>query len=911
MRLHVPQRASRAWFSHRTGRLRPCAVLALTLLVTIGSEAEQPAGQEPGRARSPRARVDILRTVDAGDAAVRAGDLQTATRTFEPLIEDVERLGDPDLLARALAGLGWAQWANARYAASLETRMRALEVVRTRRNPVRETYILRGLGETLYALGRYDEALTRYREGLDLAERQAVTREQGLILSNMGSTYRNLGRLDDALAATEQSVAMLRPLNEPRDLIQPLMVSGIVSRALGRYDRSIDHYTEALSAARRVADRRWESQLLGNMGNVYLDLSRYETAIGLYRQSLLISDEIGYTAQSGFNHQNIATVLNRVSRPTDALPHFEAALEIWRTADRRPQIATTLLNVGVLELHARRDGVGARRSLDEALTIAREIREMDLVGHALLNLGDVDHEAGRYEQALQRYDQALAELQTPRSPGIEYQLLEGRGAVLRRLGRLDDAIAALRASAAIVSDLRANVSSDESKIAFLDTRQSVFQHLASALVDARRVDEAFEAAEAVRARALADLMNDRNLQSPARDRPALRALRTAIATRAPEPDLAAALAELRLQNSELASLVAAETPSAREARAIAARLNDATIVEYLVTPESVLAFVVRPDAIRARRISVTSQTLDAGIRDLLEQLARPSHADPQQARRLDSRLRDLHRLVRPIADLLPTDPAAPVVVVPHGALTRVPFAALLDDGGAAMVERHTLSYTPSLSVLRYTEPRRTRTDRPKRALVVADPVLPGGSGLEPLPASLEEGRAIRKRLAGTDALLLSGPVATEAAVKRSIASRQVVHLATHGLVSEQRPLASSLVFGEGEGEDGYLRADEIFGLELDADLVVLSGCSTGLGRLSGEGLLGLTRSFFFAGTRSLVVSYWDISDAATVALMDRFYAGLERGMSKAAALRAAQIETRRRLPHPAFWAAFVLQGEPD
>jgi CHAT domain-containing protein len=226
-----------------------------------------------------------------------------------------------------------------------------------------------------------------------------------------------------------------------------------------------------------------------------------------------------------------------------------------------------------------------------------------------------------------------------------------------------------------------------------------------------------------------------------------------------------------------------------------------------------------------------------------------------------------------------------------------------------MVERHTLSYAPALSVLQYTAARRSAAAG-RQALVVADPLLPKDSGLERLPASLEEGRAVRQRLGGSDARLLSGAIATEAAVKRSFGSSRIVHLATHGLVSEQRPLASSLVFGEGDGEDGYLRADEIFGLSMNAELVVLSGCSTGLGRLSGEGLLGLTRSFFFAGTQSIVVSYWDISDVATVRLMDRFYAGLARGLGKAAALRAAQIETRRAHRHPALWAAFVLQGEP-
>jgi CHAT domain-containing protein len=648
---------------------------------------------------------------------------------------------------------------------------------------------------------------------------------------------------------------------------------------------------------------------------VYLDLGRYDRAIELYRQSLAIAEAIGYTTQVGFNHQNIGNVLNMAGRPVEARPHFEAALNIWRTSDRRAQVAATLVNIGVLQLRADRDFAAARATLEEALSIAREIQEGDLKGYALMNLGDTEYQARNFAAALARYDQAIAELQTPINPEVEYQLLEGRGAALHRLGRLDEAVRALQASAAIVNDLRANVASDQSKIAFLDSRQEVFLELASTLVDAGRVDEALEAAEAVRARALADLMNDRELRARPQDRGPLDTLRTAVARNASTQEVAGALAALRAQSAELASLVAADSPRAAELRALAAGLNGATILEYLVTEHSLLAFVVDAEGIRVRRIVITADALNVRIRELAGALAgwEPTR---RQAPGSTPGLRDLHQiLIEPVAEWLPAGPDRPLVIVPHGPLMLLPFAPLTDDRGVPLLERHTISYAPALSVFRYTRQRRVRPGPPaatpaRSALIVADPLPPADAGLDRLPGTLQEGRAVRRRIGEAAARLLSGATATEAAVKRSAGSRQILHLATHGLVSQQRPLASSLLLAEGDGEDGYLRADEVFGLTLDADLVVLSGCSTGLGRLSGEGMLGLTRSFFFAGAASLVVSYWDVSDAATIELMDRFYAALAQGRSKASALRTAQIETRRRHPHPALWAAFVLQGEP-
>jgi CHAT domain-containing protein/Tfp pilus assembly protein PilF len=877
-------------------------LLAATLTIAAGAT---PSGQSLDDRRAA-----LIALCETGEQAIASGNAKVALETFTRALPQAEALQDDDLIARTLAGLGWGQWASAQYQPSLESRTRSLDLYRRRKNVAREAYLLRAVGESLYALGRYDESLERYWQGIETSRRAGVKREEGLLLADIGSTYRNLGRLDEANEVLEQSLVVLKTLNVPGDLTQPLVILGIVSRARGEYERAIAYYTEAIATARLAKDRRWQSQIVGNLGNVYLDLGRYDRAAELYRQSLVIAEEIGYTTQVGFNHQNLGNVLNMAGRPAEAAPHFEAALNIFRPANRRAQIATTLINIGVLRLRADRDFPGAKAALEEALAISREIKEEDSEGFALMNLGDTELNDRRYDLALGRYDEALAAIGSSRNPEIEYQILEGRGAALHRLGRLDEAIAALKASAAIVSDLRADVSSDVSKIAFLDTRQHVFLELASTLADAGRPEEALEAAEAVRARALADLMRDRELTTRPEDGPTLAGLRRAIAQNAPEREVAAALERLRAGSRELASLVAAESPRAEEAKAIAARLNGATILEYLVTEESVLAFVVQREAVRMKRLEVGPDLLAGRVRDLLAAIGRPSSRDLSQPDRLTPLTRELHRLViEPLAEWLPADPDTPLIIVPHGPLMPLSFALLTDDAGTPLVERHTISYAPALSVFRYTAPRVRAREARATALIVADPATPKDAGVERLPASLNEGRAVRQRFAAADAVLLAGAAATEAAVKRAAGSRRVLHLATHGLVSEQRPLASSLLLAEGDGEDGYLRADEVFGLSLNADLVVLSGCSTGLGRLSGEGLLGLTRAFFFAGTASLIVSYWDISDVATVALMDRFYAGLSRGLGKAAALRAAQIETRKQYRHPALWGAFVLQGE--
>jgi CHAT domain-containing protein len=146
---------------------------------------------------------------------------------------------------------------------------------------------------------------------------------------------------------------------------------------------------------------------------------------------------------------------------------------------------------------------------------------------------------------------------------------------------------------------------------------------------------------------------------------------------------------------------------------------------------------------------------------------------------------------------------------------------------------------------------------------------------------------------------------------------RIVHFATHGLLNSEHPelsgLVLSLVDEQGRPQDGFLRLHEIFNLRLQAELVVLSACQTGLGKeIRGEGLVGLTRGFMYAGAARVMASLWQVNDAATAELMKRFYRRmLQRGMRPAAALRAAQIEMWRRpqWESPYYWGAFVLQGE--
>jgi CHAT domain-containing protein len=257
-----------------------------------------------------------------------------------------------------------------------------------------------------------------------------------------------------------------------------------------------------------------------------------------------------------------------------------------------------------------------------------------------------------------------------------------------------------------------------------------------------------------------------------------------------------------------------------------------------------------------------------------------------------------HRLLAPARGEIRGDR---IVIVPHAILHYLPFAALRSPAGRWLVEDFALSTLPSASVLRYLVDK--GADAPARALVVGNPDL--GAGLA-LPWAEREARMVGQH--EREATVLVRADATEGQVKSRLGTVGLVHLATHGELSESDPLSSAILLAPGDGEDGRLEVREVFGLDLHARLVVLSACETGLGQLSrGDELVGLQRAFLYAGTPAVVTTLWKVDDRASFELIRAFYDRLDAA-GPMTALRQAQIETQRAFPHPFAWAAFGLTG---
>jgi CHAT domain-containing protein len=342
---------------------------------------------------------------------------------------------------------------------------------------------------------------------------------------------------------------------------------------------------------------------------------------------------------------------------------------------------------------------------------------------------------------------------------------------------------------------------------------------------------------------------------------------------------------------EAASLVSVQKVAISD---IAARIApDETLIDYYASGDELYAFVLHGSAVRGHRLA--GKGLEDDVKAFRAAVERRDERAASLAKALHARL---------IKPLLGDIDGNALTISPHGALHYLPFAAL-SDGDQYLIDRFSIRLTPSADALVYL-----RTDHPSkvgRLLALGNPDL--GNARYDLPNAQVE--AVNVAALFPDSRALVRDEATKSAVKELAGGFSMLLFATHGKFDTDAPLASGLYLAKGRESSGVLTVSDLYSLRWDTDLVTLSACETGLGKVAnGDDVIGLTRGFLYAGARSIVASLWEVDDAATEQLMVSFYRNLE-SHDKRAALRLAQIETRASYPQPRYWAAFQIVGRGD
>lgn len=509
---------------------------------------------------------------------------------------------------------------------------------------------------------------------------------------------------------------------------------------------------------------------------------------------------------------------------------------------------------------------------------------------------------GKTDAARKMLDTLLALPEIHGMGNLYWVALYERGLIARTDGQPAEAIRLLTQSVDAIEAVRSTISFEAAKIGFAGDKQAVYGTLVGALAESGAWSEAFIIAERAKARAFVDLLaQKRDLGPPTAADDKVRELFANAATPGAALGLpsteegvrgiqivASARAALTQVAPEAASLVTVQKVSIAD---IAARLSEReTLIDYYASGDDLFAFLLAGTTVKGFKLS--AQDLDDDVRSFREAIERRDASVAERGRRLHD------RLVRP---LLGEIRGNQVIISPHGALHYLPFAAL-SDGNKYFLDRFSARFIPSASALVYV-----KTDtpvKPGKLLALGNPDL--GNSRFDLPNAQVEAINVAAMFPASRALVRAE--ATKTAIKELGNGFSILHFATHGKFDTDAPLSSGLFLAKGSEPDGVLTVSDLYSLRWDTDLVTLSACETGLGKIAnGDDVIGLTRGFLYAGARSIVASLWQVDDAATERLMMSFYRNLEKH-DKHEALRLAQIETRASYPQPMYWAAFQVVG---
>jgi len=905
------------------------------------------------------------------------GESRQALASLGQALAIQRQTGDRRAQAATLNQTGLAHWELSETDQALAALEEALALWRTLGEPALAARVLNNLGVLHRSTGRLRQAAEAYRQALEVFQQTADQTREATALNNLGEVYRTLGEPLAALPLHERALALAHATGERAAEAEALNNLGLLQSQLGNAQQALERFAAAEAIYRELGDRARQAIALNNLSGQYADLGEEERALELLLQALPLQRQTGNRRGEAATLSNLGSRYSALGRPEEATRAFEQALEIQREVKDGAGEAATLASLGshygasqpakALELLGR-----ALALLAEQGDRAGEARALYRSGLAQSALGRTKEAFASFEAALGRF-RAIAD---PNGEAAALQEMARRelagGDPVAARARLESALALVESLRSRVAGDRLRSSYFSSLREAYDLYVEVLMELHRRDPAAGYAARAFEAAERGRARSLLDLLREARVEIRRGADPGLledeRRLRIALNAKAErlartlagnhtpeqeadarrEVDAAAAayeLAESRLR-SALPAYGALVRPEPATLPAVQALLDSRTLLlEYALGEHRSFLWALTPTSLA---------TFELPDRTTIEAMAREAHArlstlDPGQGAHRRAVLARLGRtLLGPVAEALQGKRLA---VVAGGALQYIPFAALTLPSGEPVVARHEVVELPSAAVLgELRKKAASRSPSPGALAVLADPVFArddprvGSRGRTPpstadlpreadlaravgdaqagsfprLPWTRREAEAAAAQAGGRPVLLALGFQATlETATGPDLARYRLVHFATHGFLDSRHPelsgLVLSLVDENGRPRPGFLRLTDIYNLDLGAELVVLSGCRTALGReIRGEGLLGLTRGFLYAGSSRVIASLWPVRDRATAELMQRFYRALFRdGLDPAAALHAAQRSMWRdpNWRDPYFWAPFVVQGD--
>jgi CHAT domain-containing protein len=715
--------------------------------------------------------------------------------------------------------------------------------------------------------GRYATAIQEALRGAELFKRSGDVRGRASALTFAGLGQMYSGDYPPAIQNLSDALATARDTNDFAKTVARLNDLGNAYYFEGRYSDAMARYLEAkrlIEAVRGNPEKSWASQLTtANIAILYQTVGQFERALALYTELLAARAALAPEEHAQLL-TNMGALRRRLGDPQKALATYREAQAVYRKISHRDGEIAVLNNIGIVQALDFHDNAAADATFTEALQMAESSGDRPLAVHARLYRGESLYREGQLEKSWDDFRAAASLAHELREQDEEWKALFGMARLAVSKGDGAQAAPLLRDAVALIEALRNNSGTASLRSAFLKDKRAVYDLLVQLAASA---EEAFQWMESSRARTLRDLLHKRN-----------------------------AVSLKQVQES---------LPS------------DTAVMEFWVGEESAAVVWVsrRQSGIKRWRTTIEQSE---GIQRAVSPLA-----DPRSKTWRDS-LRPLSQTLLSGVPVLDDAGIRNLVIVPDSYLTSLPFEALPLHDSHLLIERFGVSYAPSAYVaLEKHATRATRWPWQLTLLALADP-RPGNEGQDvatpevpwsALPEASREVEGIAETLGGKSGLHIGADA--KKAWLYSAGEYTVLHLATHAFADQRDANLSYVLLAPASARErfDYLFLKEVYDLRLSgAELVTLSACETAVGTfVAGEGQQNLSQAFLGVGAPAVLASLWRVGDKPTAALMLKFYRNLAGGQPAAIALRNAKLEflAQPGSAHPAYWAAFVLSGDPN
>ncbi len=831
-----------------------------------------------------------------------------------------------------LIDIGNCYWYLRNYQKSIDYYSQALEIAQKIGNKEAESECLRNIGLTCWKLGDIQKAIYYYKRALEVAREINDKKRQARCLNNLAFIYRSHGDYIKALDCFEEALDIFRYMKDDYGVLICLNSLGVLYWYLGYYTKAVDYYKQALDLARKLNKKKAEGGILNNLGIIHRHLDDYEQALKYYEEALNLIRAENEKRDEGRWLNNIGNLYFDQAYYKKALSYYKQSYEISKEVNDQINLVNLTCNMGLTyaRLHNYPEAIKYSKM---ALELSKETGQFNVMWEAYFDLAQAYEKQKKYKLALENYEKAIK----------------------------------------LIESLRSRIKISDYKAGFLRDKVEAYHGMINLLFKLYKLNSspeyikrAFNLAERAKARAFLDSLAESQIEIGKGIDPILRKqekeITSAISriyTKLVNSDLTKEerkrmLAELDNLENELedvkrriiqkspayANLKYPEPVTLEEAQSKLLD-NKSVFLEYSLGRENSYLFVVKKDSIKMFALP-SQKEIEKRVFNYMIFISQPAPPSEEKIKKGYNAGYKLYKtLITPALEEIKG--IEKLYIIPDGILHYLPFETLVmkNKGTKAkfLIEKYEIAYAPSTSVLREIVAREVekKKERNKKSLIAfGDPVFGKAEALGDKTQFIirrglysEAGfKFNRLKFSGIEVNEISAlfpekerdvflrEKAKEEVVKyRDLKKYKIIHFATHGFIDDVKPSRSAVILtlDNDPKEDGFLQMREIFNLDLDAELVTLSACQTGLGKLiKGEGIVGLSRAFFYAGASSVLMSLWTVNDHAAAQFMERFYYHLKNAKPKAKALRKVKLEMLRSktvLSHPYYWAGFILSGE--